>query len=506
MSTEKASKTAFCPQEEAFGAYVEKKCSELERLAQSLDIPTINSESLKAKLAAIALSFENVRKRKDGSAPPQVLLYPAQLDRNMEKYVYRKFQEIALRSAWPYLERQTAPSLSRSQIPEGFCLSLQPGGRCTKILHRGESTWLAVDYAADEVNRLMAERTVTLKSSSWLDNLAEGRKTRRKLIEVKTRELYRSIRKMASETATANGIWQLYTQITCLNLIENMVVLFSKSMRPDLTEDEFWANYGDEIMARILTPHPPHKKKNRPAMRRKAKNGEDGAVKKKIISQRRINARLAEAKSLPELKDIIAALLEESRKELYFSYDYRSYKIPKFGGSCPKHSFSTYNQKGIDCGIYRPGRWRQFPELISWDESYVLVKGYQGLLILERERFEECFSSILCPFCGERFVAGFECKHALMINDQVIEIWFYKNGEEVYFAYLAEHDLYRDFLEFVPQALPGVILKTCELKGPAYGGRTVVNSVWFGPDEMLAELRQRNVEQWDRQVSWRKHD
>ncbi len=218
-------------------------------------------------------------------------------------------------------------------------------------------------------------------------------------------------------------------------------------------------------------------------------------AKPKAVTKKRARELLSEARSLSELKDILAQLEDEAGKPLSFRGE--SPKPPLFGGPLPKHAYSVFTQTAFDLGLFRRGRWLQYPQLISWDPASVLVRGARGLLLLERQSFEECFSGIVCPFCGERFVYGFECRHFLAVNDRYVEYWTHQSVKDIYLAYLADHKLWWGFREHVPNALPGAVVESCEVQGRAYRGRTTLYQVCFAPDALLKTLRQSDKKQWD---------
>jgi len=227
------------------------------------------------------------------------------------------------------------------------------------------------------------------------------------------------------------------------------------------------------------------------------------AEKKKALSKKRIKDRIEGAKSLAELKGAIEALDAEGGEALTFRY--KDYKAPTFGGTPPKHIFGAYTQKAKELGLIRGFRWLWKPELISWDETAVLVRGFSGLMLMGRVSFEDCFSSIFCPFCGERYVFGYQCAHAMALNDLVVQYWLYENARITYLEYLTENRLWFDFWLHVPKALPGVVLVTDTVQGPIYKGRATTYRVWFAPDELLNELRLKDEKQWDWDVDHNTH-
>jgi hypothetical protein len=92
----------------------------------------------------------------------------------------------------------------------------------------------------------------------------------------------------------------------------------------------------------------------------------------------------------------------------------------------------------------------------------------------------------------------------LAVCDMVLEYWFYKNANETYLEYLAEHNYRRDFGQYVSEALPGAALETCVVQGYAYQGRSKLHRVWFAPDELLEKLRLLDSKLWDSDVAHRK--
>jgi len=213
-------------------------------------------------------------------------------------------------------------------------------------------------------------------------------------------------------------------------------------------------------------------------------------ARRKRVTKKRVREEMAAAGSLKELKETIEAL-EEEAGEVLVAY-YGGVSAPKLGGKVPKHCLDMHHPKAVECGLIRSGRRFSRSEIISWDESSVLARGAKGLMIMDRESFEECFSEIVCPFCGERFIYGFSCDHAVVINDMMLEHWIFENAEKVYCKYLEEHGLEGDYFEHVPKALPGAILGEGLMEGRGYNYLTVVQRVWFVPDEMVEKLRNMN--------------
>lgn len=214
------------------------------------------------------------------------------------------------------------------------------------------------------------------------------------------------------------------------------------------------------------------------------------------LTKKQTRERLKGAGSLAELMETVAALDREGGKPVVFSR--WGFKAPKFGGLCPDSCDSQYHQKAVDIGLFGKRSYRQLPRIISWDENSVLARGVKGLLLLSREEFGECFSAFSCPFCGTRYIVGCECGHVLAVNDQVLEFWYYRNAEEVYDAWRNERWLFKDMPSIGPKALPGSIVASCRMTGPAYRRwGSVSMGVLFAPDALLGELRDRDRKQWD---------
>jgi len=219
-------------------------------------------------------------------------------------------------------------------------------------------------------------------------------------------------------------------------------------------------------------------------------------LRKKTVTKQGIRQALAAAGSLPELKETVLALDRMWGEPI--SFGYKGFTARKYGGRRPGYWQHAYTAKAVEIGMFMEHRSIPAPEFISWDEGSVLVRGARALLLLTREECGECFSAIICPFCGQRFIAEYECEHALAVNDRVVEFWFYQNAKDVYTDWIIESGMWPDFEEHGPLALPGSRIAGCRMQGPAYRrwGSTRCR-VLFGPDELLQLLRERNKRQWD---------